>query len=123
MQYMKLRTSGLLLASFLLLLNGCGPAVPDALAPDLVLHNGKIVTVDEDFSIAQAVAIKDGRKVCLYQPEPGSGPGSEILSVSGPDFLFELGLTFFREAKDETDQCFMGGICNGNAFNNCSFSR
>jgi predicted amidohydrolase YtcJ len=28
---------------------------------DLILHNGKIVTVDSRFSIAQAVAIKDGR--------------------------------------------------------------
>ena len=54
MQYVKLTTSGLLLASFLLLFSGCGSAVPDALAPDLVLHNGKIVTVDEDFSIAEA---------------------------------------------------------------------
>ncbi|HEU0142526.1 MAG TPA: amidohydrolase [Bryobacteraceae bacterium] len=28
---------------------------------DLILHNGKIVTVDRNFSIRQAVAIKDGR--------------------------------------------------------------
>ena len=76
MQYMKLRASGLLLASFFLLLNGCAPAVPDALAPDLVLYNGKIVTVDEDFSIAQAVAIRDGRFVAV-------GSDSEILSLAG----------------------------------------
>src|SRR5437870_5576236 len=28
---------------------------------DLILHNGKIVTVDPEFSIRQAVAIKDGK--------------------------------------------------------------
>ena len=28
---------------------------------DLILHNGKIVTADSKFTIAQAVAIKDGR--------------------------------------------------------------
>ncbi len=78
MQYVKLTTSGLLLASFLLLLSGCGSAVPDALAPDLVLHNGKIVTVDEDFSIAEAVAIREGRFVAV-------GSDSEILSLAGAD--------------------------------------
>ena len=78
MQYVKLTTSGLLLASFLLLFSGCGSAVPDALAPDLVLHNGKIVTVDEDFSIAEAVAIREGRFVAV-------GSDSEILSLAGAD--------------------------------------
>ncbi len=37
----------------------------DELKPDLVLFNGKIVTVDEDFSIAEAVAIKDGKFVAV----------------------------------------------------------
>src|SRR6266511_3208716 len=36
------------------------------LAPaDLVLRNGKIITVDRDFSIKQAVAIRDGRFVAV----------------------------------------------------------
>ncbi len=30
---------------------------------DLILHNGKVVTVDPAFSIRQAVAVKDGRIV------------------------------------------------------------
>ncbi len=29
------------------------------LNPDLVLYNGNIITVDNDFSIAEAVAVKD----------------------------------------------------------------
>jgi hypothetical protein len=40
------------------------------------LFNGKIVTVDEDFSIAEAVAIKDGRFVAV-------GSNSQIRSLAG----------------------------------------
>ena len=42
----------------------------------MVLHNGKIVTVDGEFSLAQAVAIKDGRFVAV-------GSDSEILALAG----------------------------------------
>ena len=59
-----------------LVLSQCSPAPPDVLAPDRVLHNGKIVTVDGDFSIAQAVAIKDGHFLAV-------GSNSEILSLAG----------------------------------------
>jgi predicted amidohydrolase YtcJ len=45
------------------------PGTPDAAAPDLILHNGKIVTVDAAFSIAQAVAIRDGRFVTVGTDE------------------------------------------------------
>src|ERR1700691_1699922 len=34
-------------------------------APDLILSNGKIITVDERFTIAQAVAIKGNRIVAV----------------------------------------------------------
>ncbi len=49
----------------LLVLAGCASEVPGVLAPDLVLYNGHIVTVDEDFSIAQAVAIKEGHFIAV----------------------------------------------------------
>jgi hypothetical protein len=52
----------------LLVLAACGGHEVDfarslaVLAPaDLVLRNGKIITVNRDFSIKQAVAIRDGR--------------------------------------------------------------
>jgi predicted amidohydrolase YtcJ len=48
----------------------------ERLKPDLVLVNGKIVTVDKAFSIAQAVAIKDGRIV-------GVGTNDEIKALAG----------------------------------------
>lgn len=41
---------------------------------DLVLFNGKIITVDQDFSIAQALAIKDGKLLAV-------GPDKEILKA------------------------------------------
>ena len=44
-------------------------------APDLVLSNGKIITVDDRFSIAQAVAVKGDRIVAV-------GTNSEILGLA-----------------------------------------
>jgi len=41
------------------------PATPPGPAADLVLYNGKIVTVDAQFSIAQAVAIRGDRFVAV----------------------------------------------------------
>ena len=77
MQSRKMRrTSALFVLLLSFVLSRCTPAPPDVLAPDMVLHNGKIVTVDEDFSIAQAVAIKDGRILAV-------GSDSEILPLAG----------------------------------------
>ena len=69
-----IRALSMLLLS--LVLSQCSSSPPDVLAPDRVLHNGKIVTVDGDFSIAQAVAIKDGHFLAV-------GSNSEILSLAG----------------------------------------
>ena len=44
---------------------------------DLILHNGKIVTVDADFTIAQALAVQGDRILA-------SGPDSEVLKLAGP---------------------------------------
>jgi predicted amidohydrolase YtcJ len=46
-------------------------------APDLILSNGKIITVDERFSIAQALAISGDRIVAV-------GTNQEINRLSGP---------------------------------------
>ena len=46
-------------------------------APDLVLINGKIITVDERFSIAQAVAIRGDRIVSV-------GSTQEVAKLAGP---------------------------------------
>jgi len=45
--------------------------------PDTILHNGKILTVDENFRIAEAVAIRDG--VFL-----AAGTNQDVLRLRGP---------------------------------------
>lgn len=45
---------------------------------DLVLHNGKIVTVDGEFSLAQAMAVQDGRIVAV-------GGNDDVLRLKGSD--------------------------------------
>jgi predicted amidohydrolase YtcJ len=44
---------------------------------DLILCNGKIITVDRDFSIAQAVAVKDGLIMAV-------GKNGQIRKLTGP---------------------------------------
>jgi predicted amidohydrolase YtcJ len=47
-------------------------------APDLILTNGKVITVDERFTIAQAIAIKGDRFVAV-------GSNQEITALAGPN--------------------------------------
>src|SRR5436305_3813640 len=47
-------------------------------APDMILSNGKIITVDERFTIAQAVAIKGDRIVAV-------GANADIARLAGPN--------------------------------------
>jgi predicted amidohydrolase YtcJ len=44
---------------------------------DLILHHGKVITVDEKFSIAQALAVKGDRILAV-------GTNAEILKLAGP---------------------------------------
>ena len=61
---------------------GCGgpgetPVPPrNVTAVDLIIHNAKIVTVNEAFSIAEAAAINDGKFVAV-------GTNSEVLAMAG----------------------------------------
>jgi predicted amidohydrolase YtcJ len=55
-------------------------------AADLILVNGKIVTVDEQFTIAQAVAVKDGRILDVGADREvleTKGDGTEVLDLAG----------------------------------------
>ena len=56
------------------------PSVASAHAQDadLILHNGKVVTVDRDFSIRQALAVKGGRLIRV-------GTDDEVLKARGPN--------------------------------------
>ena len=44
---------------------------------DLIVHHAKIITVDAKFSIAEAIAVKDGRILAL-------GDDERIFKLSGP---------------------------------------
>ena len=74
---MKRFTSSAALASGLLLIAAATWLVAAQQSfPDIVMSNGKVITVDERFSIAQAIAIKDDRIVAV-------GPNSEIVPLAG----------------------------------------
>jgi predicted amidohydrolase YtcJ len=51
--------------------------MPETIKPDLILHGGKIVTVDPGFSLRQAVAVYNGRIVAV-------GADSDIDDLAGP---------------------------------------
>ena len=78
MKFARIALTSTFWATLLLLLTQCGSNIPSALAPDMVLFNGKIVTVDEDFSIAQAIAIKDGLLVAV-------GTDQAVLALAGAE--------------------------------------
>ena len=53
---------------------------------DLVLRGGNIITVDADWSIAHAVAIREGRFVAVgadAQMAPHIGPKTQVIELSG----------------------------------------
>lgn len=57
-----------------------------AFAPDLVITNAKIVTVDGVFSVAEAMAVYDGKIVALgssAEVEALAGPGTVVRDVGG----------------------------------------
>src|SRR6266568_6365213 len=62
-----------LCASAVLLFLGCAKTEH----ADLILHHGRVVTVDRDFSIRQAIAVKDGKILRV-------GTDSEVLKLKGP---------------------------------------
>lgn len=77
----------------MILLIGCSGAEVDfarSLAvpqpADVVLRNGKIVTVDGDFSIKEAVAIKNGRFIAVGSDRdvrPLTGPATRVIDLDG----------------------------------------
>ena len=74
------RLAGLLL---LLDLDGSARAADD---PDLILHHGKIVSVDRDFSIHEAVAVKGDRLIQVGTNDdvlPMRGPNTTLVDLAG----------------------------------------
>ena len=64
------------LASAVAFTHCAGRPLSEDVAADLIFYNGKIITVDSEFSIASALAVKDDKFLTL-------GPDNEILSWAG----------------------------------------
>lgn len=54
------------------------PSLVTAQPPDLIVHHGKIVTVDTQFSLAEALAVQGDRLVAV-------GKNADLLKLAGPD--------------------------------------
>src|SRR5262245_3651532 len=67
-----MRASSRLLVAMIL----TGPCSLIAAPPDLILHHGKIVTVDKQFSVLEAIAI-EGNKIALV------GKNDNVLAIKG----------------------------------------
>ncbi|HWB04517.1 MAG TPA: amidohydrolase [Verrucomicrobiales bacterium] len=65
------------LVFWLALLTAFLPGISPAQEPDLIVHHGKVVTVDPKFTVLQAMAVKDGLIL-------RTGTNDEILSLKGP---------------------------------------
>jgi predicted amidohydrolase YtcJ len=64
----------------------CAPAVDEHIAPDTVLINGAILTVDPEDSIAEALAIRGGKVIAVGTNnaiEKLIGPGTQIVDLDG----------------------------------------
>lgn len=72
MNYSRVTIPGLLALWSVFALQSAEGADP----PDLILHNGQVVTVDSDFSIAEAVAIRGERIVAV-------GKNADVLKLAG----------------------------------------
>src|SRR6478609_9667572 len=64
------------------------PLSPSALAQpaDLVLRGGRVITVDKDWRVAQAVAIRDGRFLAVGSDAaiaPHIGPNTQVIELAG----------------------------------------
>ena len=75
---------------------GCGEqseptvAVETSSAPDRIFINGKILTVDDDFSIASALAVQGERIAAVGQTEEIAslaGPNTEIIDLEGKTMI------------------------------------
>ncbi|NNE39205.1 MAG: amidohydrolase family protein, partial [Gammaproteobacteria bacterium] len=75
---MKGRTIVLVTITVTILLCGGRVTVAQQGAPDFILRDGKIITVDDRFSMAEAIAVSGERIV-------GVGSNDEMDSLAGPD--------------------------------------
>src|SRR5688572_14206803 len=57
---------------------------------DLIVHHAKVVTVDAKFSVAEALAVKDGRILAVGSNDAilkHKGPGTKLIDAGGKTVL------------------------------------
>src|SRR5205809_5035822 len=85
-------------------------------SPDLILTNGKIITVDERFTIAQAVAVKADRVVAVGATSEISqlaGPGTRRIDLRGRAVvpgLIDNHVHFMRAGETWTEEVRLDGV-------------
>ena len=114
---MKLLSSALLL----ILVAACGAEQPtgaeqESVAADTVLLGGKILTVDAEFSIAAAVAIKDSRIIAVGDDETVASfvnESTKIIELQGKTVipgLIDNHMHFIRAAQRWNLQARIDGV-------------
>lgn len=76
----------LMVSAVTALITASGFAASPRLAADTILYNGKIITVDKNFSIAQAVAMRDGKFVAVGSDKlvkAYAGPATKKIDLKG----------------------------------------
>ncbi|BAL07351.1 amidohydrolase [Bradyrhizobium japonicum] len=70
--------------------DGAALTIREVLAPDTIFANGNILTVDDRFSVANAVAVRDGRFMAVGTTKdvlPLAGPRTNIVDLEGRTVL------------------------------------
>lgn len=83
------------------------------LAADIVFVNGKVLTVDADFSIAEAIAIKDGRILAVGSNNAVSNYSGEVIDLQGKTMipgLIDNHIHFIRAGQNWNVQARIDGV-------------
>jgi predicted amidohydrolase YtcJ len=102
-----------LLAGFLC---GANTVLAQTVQPDIILVNGKIITVDDKFTIAQAVAVKGDRIVAVGSSQDIArlaGPNTRRIDLRGrsvtPGFI-DQHAHYMREGSTWTEEVRFDGV-------------
>ncbi len=88
------------------------PAQEASASADIVLHNGKVVTVDSNFSTAKAVAIRRREFSAVGQNEEMlalAGPGTLVIDLKGRTVLPGL-IDTHRHMYSYAERAYGGGF-------------
>ncbi|MGV3757433.1 MAG: amidohydrolase family protein, partial [Verrucomicrobiota bacterium] len=78
------------LALAALLLSFCPSVFAQSNVPDLIFYGGKVVTVDEKFTVTEAIAIKQGKILAVGDNDdvlPLGKPGTKLIDLHGKMLL------------------------------------